>query len=1271
MKKGKKLLVLSTLLGIAIGAGGIIEYHDSTQKIHSKDIIAYKQNASNVLENVYTQNGQKMLPIILKSADEKVARNKIIEDFKAKGLTIKGTVPQVISTGTKLTTTNNQTYNVITYGDVDNSGNIDISDAYIILRHCLNNNLKGDYLVAANVHNDNNEIDISDAHRILMFCIGRQSELVLNPPTSDAENNVITKVELTEPTKKIYEYGEKINLTGGKLKVTRASGKVETINITESMISGYNATKVGEQTITVTYGGKKVTFKVTVKEQDVVTGITIKTKPTKLEYEYGQPIDTKGGVLTVKYKSGKTETVDIANSMISGYNATKVQKQTVTVTYKGKTATFEVTVNDVIEKIEIATKPTKLTYTVGENIDVSGGTILVTYKSTATKTESLTQEMISGYNSQTVGEQTIIVTYEGKKTEFKVNVEEPKQEDYIKKFEIVTNPNKLIYVVGEDISIEGMVVKVTKVSGEESEIQLSNLTISTDINNPHTSNTKVTADTKTVTISYEAKNEAGEMTTFDDTFEITVLKPITNINVTKGTTTGYMYDTLQSVATVESGEGEQDITVNNLEWVVKDNKGNIIKDSAGTITNNKIEVTLQTVQSTKVAMSFRALTEGTYTLVPKVGTVEGQPVEIIINANPIVTKIELGTMENENKFRIGQTRDMDIRFTHEYEANVERAIQVEANRITVEINGKVAVEGTDYNLLDETGRIINLSNNPNAYVAKIRLIGTTVGQKTANIYVDKGQSGKEAKVTKTVTILEEAKVFVKIAQEDKSIKLYTTMPATTGDNEIVEQYNSSIYTLVRVWLEDEDGNITKITQKDMSSFKTDTDKVQLIDSKYDAGTLPMSLVTYKLYKGSKGNITATDPEEGADYIGIAIVNNAAELLRNERVIIRYGTSSEEINIDIPRSEISTIKVTNGTTRGYCYQAISVGTVESGINQKPITVDNLEWEVQDERGNVIKNSTGTVTSNAVNIQLSQPQMTETVAIEFSAQEKGTYKIITKVGNVYGVAIEVTIEDNPIVTRTELGDIEGILRVGKRKEVNIQFFHKYAENDERAIEVEANRITVEINGVIAVAGTDYELMEYDEVNKVNKIINVANDPTAKVKKIQLIGTSVGEKVVNVYVDKDTENEEMVTKTVTVEEQANPTLVTDAETIKFYTTMPDSADLGENEKVELGTDGTTPYTLIKVWLEADGEQTNITRADITDGIVQAKYSFQAMEMPFLLEAYKEVDGVISKAEGEDPVTYIGIALFNGGANIIKDNDKVILKYNGNTIKEITIKK
>ena len=65
-------------------------------------------------------------------------------------------------------------------------------------------------------------------------------------------NNVTGITIKTAPTKVIYNKGESLNLTGGKITITRQSGEKQDIYITSSMVSGYDSSKTGKQTITVT-----------------------------------------------------------------------------------------------------------------------------------------------------------------------------------------------------------------------------------------------------------------------------------------------------------------------------------------------------------------------------------------------------------------------------------------------------------------------------------------------------------------------------------------------------------------------------------------------------------------------------------------------------------------------------------------------------------------------------------------------------------------------------------------------------------------------------------------------------------------------------------------------------------------------------------------------------------------------------------------------------------------------------------------------------------
>ena len=125
-----------------------------------------------------------------------------------------------------------------------------------------------------------------------------------------------------------------VALKGAAIKVVYSDGTTDEISVTDQMCSGLNDT-VGTQTITVTYGAKTLTFDIEVKAKSI-TGIEVTTKPAKTEYVEGTDLDVTGGVLTVSYDNGKTETVDMTSAMCSGYekNPAAYGEQTITVTYK-------------------------------------------------------------------------------------------------------------------------------------------------------------------------------------------------------------------------------------------------------------------------------------------------------------------------------------------------------------------------------------------------------------------------------------------------------------------------------------------------------------------------------------------------------------------------------------------------------------------------------------------------------------------------------------------------------------------------------------------------------------------------------------------------------------------------------------------------------------------------------------------------------------------------------------------------------------------------
>lgn len=274
-------------------------------------------------------------------------------------------------------------------------------------------------------------------------------------PVTVEENAV--SIKIVDYPKQNYEYGEELDITGGTIEVTRANGDKEIIPMTKEMITGFNPNQPGKQQLTVTYGGQKDFYDVEVS--DDIIGIRI-IAPKKLVYNIGERIDLTGGKVVQITGSGKTKApIDILLSMISGFDTSSEGAKTITVTYKGYKATFSITVVDPLSDIQIVTLPNKLNYKYGENLDVTGGTIQITKESGEKQTINMTPDMITGYNPNKVGQQTLKVTYEGTTKEFIVTVE-----DYATKL-IVKAPDKTEYEYGEELNLAGGRVSIVMASG--------------------------------------------------------------------------------------------------------------------------------------------------------------------------------------------------------------------------------------------------------------------------------------------------------------------------------------------------------------------------------------------------------------------------------------------------------------------------------------------------------------------------------------------------------------------------------------------------------------------------------------------------------------------------------------------------------------------------------------------------------------------------------------------------------------------------------------
>lgn len=188
----------------------------------------------------------------------------------------------------------------------------------------------------------------------------------------------------------------------------------------------------GSATITATTNnGKTDTCKVTVTntkpEIIAVTGIALDKNNVTLDI--GESV-TLAATVTPENATNKTVTWRSSNTSIVTVNSGKITAIapgsaviTATTNDSNKTANCNVTVNEnVIKSISLSKSPSKLTYLEGEELDISGSTIYVSYSDGSKKEVNLTKEMISGFNSKTAGTKKLTITYGTATTSFEISI---------------------------------------------------------------------------------------------------------------------------------------------------------------------------------------------------------------------------------------------------------------------------------------------------------------------------------------------------------------------------------------------------------------------------------------------------------------------------------------------------------------------------------------------------------------------------------------------------------------------------------------------------------------------------------------------------------------------------------------------------------------------------------------------------------------------------------------------------------------------------------
>ena len=195
--------------------------------------------------------------------------------------------------------------------------------------------------------------------------------------------NWVAKIEMTtQPTNTQYA-GKALDLTGMVITATKRDGTTE--NVTNKVIC--NRDKWGKAvSTTVTFGYHEKACYWTVTPTAVVpASIAVKTAPTKTAYKYGEDIDLAGCVIEVTYNDGSK--ADKSSGFTCSPTAMGADTASITISYTEdevtKTATQAVTLI-APDSASIETPAEKLTYTAGEEVDLTGLTLEITYTDEST-----------------------------------------------------------------------------------------------------------------------------------------------------------------------------------------------------------------------------------------------------------------------------------------------------------------------------------------------------------------------------------------------------------------------------------------------------------------------------------------------------------------------------------------------------------------------------------------------------------------------------------------------------------------------------------------------------------------------------------------------------------------------------------------------------------------------------------------------------------------------------------------------------------------------
>ena len=254
------------------------------------------------------------------------------------------------------------------------------------------------------------------------------------------------------PTRRNYTTDDFVlDTSGGSLLLTYPNGQQRGVSISPDYCTGYDLTRTGEQTVTITFGGEMFTYTITVADAMIDPPPVPDKSVTDIRWEKypdgcigllcGRFVAPDASI-RILYADGSYVVVLLTAEMCSGMDMEKAGTQPVTVTCEGFTLQFSLTL---LPRIRWENYPAVGVGVIGGSFVVPEASLRVQNEDGSTVILPLTAEMCSGYDMQKAGNQTVTVTLDGYTLSYSLKL--------VPRLSWVLEPKKVMLAYGAPLTV--------------------------------------------------------------------------------------------------------------------------------------------------------------------------------------------------------------------------------------------------------------------------------------------------------------------------------------------------------------------------------------------------------------------------------------------------------------------------------------------------------------------------------------------------------------------------------------------------------------------------------------------------------------------------------------------------------------------------------------------------------------------------------------------------------------------------------------------------